>query len=115
MRFFSYAVIGVAVGYLLFAFTGLGTELAALAACAVIAGIVAFVRRREDDQSRQPLIEDRDLDEGSYDETQRERWRRDLDIAPSVAGVRGFSIDGDNWKTPEVDYSASGVDDTNRD
>jgi len=114
IRLFSYAAIGGAAGYLLLAFTGLETELVVLFAFAVFAGIASFVWRREGGRSQQTLVQDAGEDDGSYDETQRERWRRDLDIAPSVAGVRGFSIDGDDWRTPEVDPAAGDIGDTNR-
>ena len=113
IRLFSYAAIGVAAGWLLLVFTGLEAELAALFACAVFVGIASFAWRREDGRSQQTIVQDDGEDDGSYDETQRERWRRDLDIAPSVAGVRGFSIDGDDWRTPEIEPSAGEIDKSN--
>ena len=112
--FFSYAAIGVAAGCALFAFLGLEIELAVLFAFAAFVGIASFVWRREDGRSQRALVQDDSEDDGSYDETQRERWRRDLDIAPSVAGVRGFSIDGDDWRAPEVDLRGGSGDDVSR-
>lgn len=114
IRLFSSAAIGGAAGYLLLAYTGVESKLVVLLAFVVFAGIASFVWRREDGHSRQTPVQDVGEDDGSYDETQRERWRRDLDIAPSVAGVRGFSIDGDDWRTPEVDPAAGDIGVTSR-
>ena len=111
---FGYAAIGVTAGCLLLAFTGLEIELAVLFAFAAFAGIAPFVWRREDGRSRRTLLQDVSGDAGSYDETQRERWRRDLDIAPSIAGVRGLSIDGDDWRTPEIDLRGGSGDEASR-
>ena len=114
IRLFSFAAIGVAAGCLLLGFTGLEIEVTVLFAFAAFAGIASFVWRREDERSRRTFVQGVSEDDGSYDETQRERWRRDLDIAPSVAGVRGLSIDGDDWRTPEVDLRSGGGDDVSR-
>lgn len=115
IRLLSYAVIGVAAGYLLLVLVGLETRLAALFACGVTAFIAWYFRGRAAAAPNPSLGTGPDGDDGGYGTFLRERWNEDVVLPSSVTGVRGLpaSSSSDNWATPEID-PGGGADGVNR-
>lgn len=113
MRFFSYAVIGVAAGYMLFASTSLGIELAVLFACAVVVGLVFHYRRRADLIQPPPSTEAKNVGVASDEEFLRERWRQDLDY--EAAGVRNPAVPSLDWGPLGQDATPEDLDRIGRD
>lgn len=99
IRYFRYAAIGTAAGYLLFLFAGLKTELAALFACVVTAGLALHHRQRDDSKQLPPSKKAECAGAASDEEFLRARWRQDLDY--EAAGVRSPAV-------PSLDWGLSG-------
>ena len=99
VRYFLYAAIGTASGYLLFLFAGFETELAVLFACVVTAGLAVHHRRRHDSKQLPPSKKADGAGVASDEEFLRLRWRQDLDY--EAAGVRSPAV-------PSLDWALSG-------
>lgn len=113
IRLFSYAAIGVGAGYLLQVFTGVVKELAALFACAVIAGLFLLHRRRDNSAHLSPSTDAEGAGVASDEEFLRERWKQDLDY--EAAGVSSPAVPSSDWGPGSRDMSHEELDRTERD